>query len=190
MREKQLGKFLSLVLRHKPETVGIALDEHGWANVDELLQGIRGSGREIDMALLKHIVRENDKQRFSFSEDGRKIRANQGHSVAVDVELEQRPPPEILYHGTVERNIHSIETEGLLRGNRLYVHLSPDTATANKVAARRKGMPVIYEVLAGRMCRDGYVFYRSINGVWLTEHVPSEYLHRLGTIFMGCQKGK
>lgn len=178
MEDKRLSKFLSLILRHKPETIGIALDKHGWANVDELIQGIRNTVMEIDIPRLERVVRENDKKRFSFSDDGSRIRANQGHSIDVDVELEKRVPPEILYHGTVERNAASIGEKGLLSGNRLYVHLSPDAETAWKVASRRKGLSIIYEVSAGRMYRDGHVFYRSVNGVWLTEYVPVEYLQR------------
>ena len=180
MEDKRLSKFLSLILRHKPETIGITLDEHGWASVDELIRGIKNTGMEIDIPRLERIVRENDKKRFSFNNDGSRIRANQGHSIAVDVELEEQAPPEILYHGTVERHASSIEEKGRLRGNRLYVHLSSDVETARKVASRRKGSSIIYEVSAGRMYRDGHVFYRSVNGVWLTEVVPREYLQRMG----------
>ena len=176
MEIKKLSKFLSLILRHKPETIGIILDEHGWADVEELLHGIQKSGRNIDLPLLERIVAENDKQRFSFSEDRKKIRANQGHSVQVDVELNPKEPPEVLFHGTVEKSRASIEEKGILKGNRLYVHLSGDVETALKVAARRKGERLIYEVDAGRMFRDGFLFYQSVNGVWLTETVPAEYL--------------
>jgi len=173
---KKLSKFLSLILRHKPDIVGISLDEHGWADVEALLRGIQKSGRNIDASLLEKIVAENDKQRFSFSEDRKRIRANQGHSLQVDVELVSRKPPAVLYHGTVERNRASIEEKGLLRGTRLYVHLSEDVETAMKVAARRKGERLIYQVDAGRMFRDGFMFYRSVNGVWLTKMVPTDYL--------------
>ena len=173
---KKLSKFLSLILRHKPDIVGISLDEHGWADVEALLRGIQKSGRNIDASLLEKIVAENDKQRFSFSEDRKRIRANQGHSLQVDVELVSRKPPAVLYHGTVERNRASIEEKGLLRGTRLYVHLSEDVETAMKVAARRKGKRLIYQVDAGRMFRDGFMFYRSVNGVWLTKMVPTDYL--------------
>ncbi len=176
MEIKRLSKFLSLILRHKPETIGIKLDEHGWADVEELLQGIQKSGRNIDFSLLERIVAENDKQRFSLSEDRKKIRANQGHSVQVDVELTPKEPPEVLYHGTVEKNRLSIEEKGLIKGTRLYVHLSGDAETALKVAARRKGESLIYEVAAGAMHKDGFTLYRSVNGVWLTEIVPAEYL--------------
>lgn len=156
--DKRLSKFLSLILRHKPETVGISMDEHGWADVDELLEGIRKTDRIIDLPTLERIVEENDKQRFSFSPDRKKIRANQGHSVQVDVELEQKEPPEVLYHGTVEKNRTSIEEKGLLRGTRLYVHLSKDVETAVKVSARCRGEKLIYEVAAGEMFRDGFPY--------------------------------
>ena len=174
--DKKLSKFLSLILRHKPETIGISLDEHGWADVDELLEGIRQTGRTIDLPTLERIVEENDKQRFAFSPDRKRIRANQGHSLAVDVELKPMVPPNVLYHGTVEKFRASIEEQGLIKGNRLYVHLSADRDTAVKVAARRKGEKIIYEVAAEEMHRDGYVFYQSVNGVWLTERVPRRYL--------------
>ena len=172
-----MSKFLSLILRHKPETIGIKLDEHGWADVNELIEGIKRSGRNIDIAFLKHVVAENDKQRFSFSEDGRKIRANQGHTRKVDVELEQKEPPKFLYHGTLKRNAASIKNKGLLKMQRLYVHLSGDIETAQKVAERRRGDSIIYKIDAEAMSKEGYKFYRSVNGVWLTDHVPSKYLH-------------
>ena len=178
MEIKKLSKFLSLVLRHKPETIGIALDEHGWADIEELLQGIQRTGISIDFPLLERIVAENDKQRFSFSEGRKKIRANQGHSVQVDVELIPRQPPEVLYHGTVGKNKASIEAKGLLRGSRLFVHLSTDVETALKVAERRKGDKLIYEVESGKMFRDGFIFFQSVNGVWLTEMVPEKYLRQ------------
>ena len=177
MEIKKMSKFLSLILRHKPETIGITLDEHGWADIEELLQGIQKSGRNIDLPLLERIVAENDKKRFSFSADRKKIRANHGHSIQVDVELKPKEPPAVLYHGTVEKNRVSIEEKGLLKGNRLYVHLSVDVETAMKVATRRKGEKLIYEVAAGMMHKDGFLFYQSVNGVWLTEQVPIRYLN-------------
>ncbi len=168
---KKLSKFLSLILRHKPETIGIKLDKNGWANVSEILRGMK-----IDMATLEKVVVENDKQRFSFSEDKTKIRANQGHSVKVDVELTEKIPPEILYHGTIEKNLKSIFAQGLLKMNRLHVHLSADIETAKKVASRRSGTTVIFEVAARQMYNDGYKFFQSENGVWLTDKVPPKYL--------------
>ena len=179
MNDKSFSKFLSLILRHKPETVGIKLDGNGWADVAELLKGINSSGRSINFATLEKIVRENDKQRFSFNEDKTKIRANQGHSVKVDVELEEKVPPKFLYHGTIERNANSIAIQGLIKGSRLYVHLSADVETAQKVAARRKGKPIIYKIFAQAMHDDGYKFYQSKNGVWLTETVPPKYFCQL-----------
>ena len=172
--DKNLSKFLSLILRHKPETVGLKLDENGWADVAELLKKIK-----IDFATLEKVVRENDKQRFSFNEDKTKIRANQGHSVKVDVELEEKIPPKFLYHGTIERNVNSINAQGILKGSRLYVHLSADIETAEKVAARRRGNNVIYKISAQVMHNDGYKFFQSKNGVWLTEFVPPKYFSRI-----------
>ena len=171
MEIKKLSKFLSLILRHKPETINIKLDKNGWANVPEILRGMK-----IDFATLEKVVAENDKQRFSFNEDKTKIRANQGHSVKVDVELVEKIPPEILYHGTIEKNLKNISAQGLLKMNRLYVHLSADIETAKKVAARRIGNAVIFKVAARQMYDDGFKFFQSANGVWLVETVPSKYL--------------
>ena len=173
------GRFLSLILRHRPEIVGITLDEHGWANVDELLAGVNRT-RPLDMAGLEEIVRTDEKQRYSFNADKTKIRANQGHSVPVDVELAAVTPPALLYHGTGEKYVASIEAQGLLPRTRLYVHLSGDYETAFKVGARH-GSPRIFEVRAGQMAADGYRFYRSVNGVWLTKEVPARYLTRIPT---------
>lgn len=173
----KISKYISLILRHKPEVIGIQLDANGWANVEELLAGI-GRKYPIDFEILEEIVRTDNKQRYSFNEDKTKIRANQGHSIQVDVELSVTEPPEILYHGTAERFSASIEAKGLLPGNRLYVHLSPDTETAEKVG-HRHGKPIIYLVNAGQMQQDGYTFLLSANGVWLTKMVPAQYLKRL-----------
>lgn len=164
------SKFISLILRHKPETIGISLDEHGWANVEELIAGI-SKMQYIDMEMLEKIVREDNKQRYSFNEDKTLIRANQGHSIPVDVELPEKQPPVILYHGTGEKYVASIDEQGLIPKSRLYVHLSLDAATAKNVGSRH-GKPVIYEVLASEMYHDGYVFYQSVNGVWLTKSIP------------------
>lgn len=173
---KKIGVFISLILRHKPEVIGITLDKHGWAKVDELINGINASGKySIDMLLLEEIVRTDNKQRYSFNEDKTKIRANQGHSINVDVELKEAVPPEILYHGTGEKYVDSINTEGLKPKSRLYVHLSNDIDTAVKVG-RRHGKPVVYSVSAGKMQRNGYKFYLSENGVWLTKVVPFEFI--------------
>ena len=174
MNERSLSKFISLILRHRPEVVGITLDEHGWANVDEPLAGINKT-RRIDMALLEKIVAEDEKQRYSFNDDKTLIRANQGHSIPVDVELEEKEPPAVLWHGTGEKYTQSIDREGLIPKGRLYVHLSPDIETAKKVGSRH-GRPVIYEVDAKAMRADGYKFFLSVNGVWLTKKVPVRYL--------------
>ena len=171
------SKFLSLILRHKPETIGIKLDEHGWADVSELISGISKT-RPFDMKMLEEIVRTDNKQRYSFNEDKTLIRANQGHSIPVDVELEKKTPPEFLYHGTGEKFVSSIDKEGLLSKSRLYVHLSKDTETAVKVGSRH-GKPVVYRVTAGKMADEGFEFFLSVNGVWLTKAVPAEYLSKL-----------
>ena len=178
MNKTSLSKYIALILRHKPEAVGITLDENGWASVSELLSGINASGNEIDMQTLEEIVAEDEKQRYSFNADKTKIRANQGHSVNVDVELKKAEPPEILFHGTGEKFVSSIKSEGLKPKSRLYVHLSKDRETAVKVGSRH-GKPVVYEVNSGEMSRNGFEFLLSENGVWLTKIVPAEYLREL-----------
>ena len=174
MSLKETSKFISLILRHKPETIGISLDEHGWANVDELIAGISKT-HHINMDILEEIVRTDEKQRYSFNEDKTLIRANQGHSIPVDVELEKAEPPKYLYHGTGEKYRESIDKQGLISKSRLYVHLSTDIDTAVKVG-RRHGKPVVYIVLSGEMHENGFDFYKSVNGVWLTEKVPTQYI--------------
>ena len=176
MSLQRTSKYLSLTLRHKPETIGITLDEHGWANVDELIAGINRT-HPLTMETLEQIVREDEKQRYSFNEDKTLIRANQGHSIPVDVELEEVAPPEILYHGTGEKYVASIDEQGLIPKSRLHVHLSRDYDTARKVG-QRHGKPVIYKVLSKEMAEDGILFYRSVNGVWLTKTVPIKYLEK------------
>ena len=173
---KEISKFISLILRHKPEAIGITLDEHGWANTDELIRGINKT-RRFDMAMLEKIVAEDEKKRYSFNEDKSLIRANQGHSVPIDAELEEKEPPEILYHGTTSRFAASIDKQGLKPQSRLYVHLSADTETARKVGARH-GKPIIYAVKSQAMRNAGLIFYLSVNGVWLTKSVPPQYLAR------------
>jgi len=172
-----ISKYISLILRHKPQTIGITLDEHGWANVNELIEGISKT-HKFDMETLEKIVRTDEKQRYSFNEDKTLIRANQGHSIPVDVELEESEPPEILYHGTGEKYVASIDETGLIPKRRLYVHLSKDVETATNVGSRH-GKPVIYKVLAGKMNQDGYKFYLSANKVWLTKNVPLKYLRKI-----------
>lgn len=170
------GKYLALILRHKPETIGIQLDEHGWARVDELIAGI-ARNQEFTMEMLEEIVRTDSKQRYSFNEDKTMIRANQGHSIPVDVELKEAVPPDVLWHGTGEKYVESIERAGLIPKSRLYVHLSKDPNTAKTVGSRH-GTPVIYRVDAKRMAEDGYLFYVSVNDVWLAKEVPVKYLKR------------
>ena len=175
---KETSKFISLILRHKPETIGISLDEHGWADVRDLLSGINASdGHHLDMDLLEEIVRTDEKQRYSFNDDHTLIRANQGHSIPVDVELAEKDPPAVLYHGTGDKYVPSINVQGLIPKSRLYVHLSSDIETAKKVGSRH-GRPVIYTVNCKAMAEDGYKFYLSRNGVWLTKEVPVRYLEK------------
>lgn len=169
------GKFISLILRHKPEIIGITLDEHGWADVSELIAGVQKTRPDFNMEILEEIVSTNNKQRYSFNEDHTKIRANQGHSIQVDVELKEKTPPAILYHGTGEKSVESILVQGLLPQGRLYVHLSKDIQTAINVGSRH-GKPVVFNVQSGLMCEDGYKFFLSENGVWLTKEVPPKYL--------------
>lgn len=176
-RLERLSKFISMILRHKPEVIGITLDEHGWADVDELIKGINETGEEIEFSkdTLETIVKTDKKQRYSFSQDRTLIRANQGHSIPVDVELEKKEPPKVLYHGTGSRFVKSIQEQGLLPMERLYVHLSIDVKTATNVG-KRHGTPVIFQVNAEQMQKDGYDFFQSVNGVWLTKEVPAKYL--------------
>ena len=170
----RLGRFLSLVLRHDPHAAGITLDGHGWADVDALLAGVNRTGRKINMDTLERIVRENNKQRYAFNEDHTKIRANQGHSVQVDVELKAAQPPKYLYHGTASRFLPAIQAEGIRKMSRQHVHLSGDFETAMAVG-KRHGIPVVITIDAGAMARDGVAFYRSENGVWLCGHVEPKY---------------
>ncbi len=174
-RQKHISKFLSLVLRHQPEWIGIQLDAQGWTPVDALITKAQRHGTLFSEAELRQVAADSDKQRFAFSDDGTQIRANQGHSVTVDLALEPAVPPEVLYHGTVGKFLDSIRRQGLRKGQRHYVHLSPDEATATKVGSRR-GRPVILQIASGQMHADGLVFYLSANGVWLTDHVPPSYM--------------
>jgi putative RNA 2'-phosphotransferase len=169
------------VLRHEPGLIGISLDSAGWVSVEELLRACRAHGRALGLGELRAVVEANDKRRFSFSEDGSRIRANQGHSVPVELGYAAAEPPEVLYHGTVEKFLPSIMGEGLTRGARHHVHLSRDVETASKVGGRR-GRPVVLKVESGRMHRDGHEFFLSANGVWLTERVPTEYLVTPGSL--------
>ena len=179
MELTKISRYLSLILRHHPEAAGISLDVHGWADVDELIAGIqKGKYPDFSREILDEIVRTDNKQRYSYDDSRQRIRANQGHSIPVDVELKQTVPPEILWHGTGEKYTESIDRTGLIPKSRLYVHLSADIQTAAAVG-KRHGTPVIYQVDSGRMSRDGYPFFLSENGVWLTKTVPPEYLRKL-----------
>ena len=172
--QDNVGKFIAFILRHHPEAIGIKLDKHGWVRTEELIAGIAKS-RPFDMQMLEEIVRTDSMQRYSFNEDKTLIRANQGHSIPVDVELEQKTPPDVLWHGTGEKYVESINKIGLLPKSRLHVHLSKDYGTAKAVGSRH-GKPLVYRVNAKQMAEDGYQFYLSVNGVWLTKEVPVQYL--------------
>jgi len=178
----QASRFLSLVLRHKPEAAGVILDGAGWCEVRSLLKGCASHGHSISSDELDVIVAENDKKRFEFSEDRRRIRARQGHSIDVDLKYEPQTPPEILYHGTATRFLASIRGSGLIRGSRQYVHLSATAETAFKVGGRH-GNPVVIPVRAGGMHRAGILFYLTANEVWLVNAVPSQYLHFDGLLY-------
>ena len=169
------SRFLSLVLRHRPETIGLKLDAAGWTSVEQLLTRCAAAGQAMTLEDLCQVVETNTKRRFEFSEDGLRIRARQGHSIQVELGYEPARPPDTLYHGTAERNRSSILARGLLKGRRHHVHLSVDVATARMVGSRY-GEPVVLRIDAGRMYLDGCVFYRTGNNVWLTEHVPVMYL--------------
>lgn len=175
VREVKTSKLLSYVLRHRPDALGLTLDPAGWVDIALLLAALERRGHRLSRDELVELVRRSDKQRFAISEDGARIRANQGHSVPVDLGHPEAEPPEILYHGTTARFLDSIRAEGLRRGGRHHVHLSASREQASRVGARR-GAPVVIEVLALAMARQGHVFYRAPNGVWLTEHVPCVFL--------------
>ena len=177
MNLQSIRRYISLILIHKPEVIGIALDEHGWANVNELITKINDNSdiREFNRAALEYIVKTDNKQRYSFNDDKTLIRANQGHSIPVDVELIEKEPPCILYHGTGEKYVTSIDQNGLVPKSRLYVHLSKDVETA-KAVGKRHGKEVVYSINSEQMYKDGYKFYLSKNGVWLTKKVPVKYL--------------
>ncbi len=181
MTDKQrvrVSKFLSLYLRHQPEALGLVLEPGGWVEMDALLRGAATAGMKITREELEEIVRASDKQRFAIDETGSRIRANQGHSTEVDLQLEPGEPPAELVHGTPERNLEVILRDGLKKMARHHVHLSPDVATASKVGERR-GRAAILVIDAARMHADGHAFFRSANGVWLVDSVPPVYLRVL-----------
>ena len=177
-RLTKVSKYLAKYLRHSPDELGLNLQPGGWVPVDDLREAVGRHGFPITYDELIECVETNDKKRFSFDESGDSIRANQGHSIEVDLQLEEREPPEVLYHGTVERFLPSIMSEGLTRRKRHHVHLSKEVESAKKVGARR-GKPVVLHINAGTMCRDGFKFFLSTNGVWLTDSVPPSYLARI-----------
>ncbi|MCG2617409.1 RNA 2'-phosphotransferase [Terrimonas sp. NA20] len=172
---KNISKFLSLVLRHKPEQIGLTLDQNGWASVTELLAKLHANGSPVSMELLEEIVDSNNKKRFAFNNDKTQIRASQGHSIEIDLDIKACEPPALLFHGTAEKNLESILASGLKKQNRQHVHLSDNTDTAKNVGARH-GRPVVLQVNAGQMQKDGFTFYLSANNVWLTDEVPAVYL--------------
>ncbi|MFM9381438.1 RNA 2'-phosphotransferase [Pseudomonas sp. UV AK001] len=172
----ETSKFLSFVLRHEPQAIGLTLDSEGWANIDALIDGAARDGRTLDRTLIENVVASSDKKRFSISPDGQSIRAVQGHSTkSVELQFEEKQPPETLYHGTATRFMDSINEQGLIPGSRHHVHLSQETATASAVG-QRYGTVVILQVAAWRMQEQGFKFYQAENGVWLTERVPAEFL--------------
>ncbi|WP_121633351.1 RNA 2'-phosphotransferase [Tropicibacter alexandrii] len=169
------SRYLALVLRHQPETIGLKLDRHGWVGIAELLRAMKRAGRPLSRAQLLEIVEQNDKRRFTISPDGQRIRAAQGHSVDVDLGLTQLEPPPTLYHGTASHSLDAIFASGLLPGRRRHVHLSGGADTALDVG-RRHGKPVILCVAAREMHEAGHVFFKADNGVWLTDHVPARFI--------------
>lgn len=172
-----LSRYISFILRHRPDAIGLSLDKHGYIDVQNLINGIKeNSDFYIDLDILKFIVETDNKKRYSFSEDGTKIRANQGHSVKVDLGLKEVKPPSVLYHGTGEKYLESILKEGLKSKSRMYVHLSSDVDTAISVG-KRHGEPIVLDIDAERMYEDEYKFYLSENGIFLAESVPVKYIN-------------
>jgi putative RNA 2'-phosphotransferase len=174
-RRTAQSKYLSYVLRHDPASIGLALGAGGWVKIDDLLARCRDAGHAITREELDDLVTSSQKKRLAISEDGSMIRASQGHSVAVDLELPAVTPPEFLYHGTVARYLPAIRADGLRRMSRHHVHLSPDPETA-RIVGRRRGAPHVLRIAAGAMHRDGHVFHRADNGAWLTDHVPPNFI--------------
>lgn len=173
---RQISKLMSLVLRHNPQKLNITLDKNGWTDVAILVAKIKMKHHGFTLQELEYVVINNDKKRFAFNTDKTKIRANQGHSITtIDLELQSAVPPQFLYHGTVDKFMLPIKEMGLQKQSRQHVHLSRDRETAIKVGSRR-GKPIILSVRAGDMHNTGYVFYLSENGVWLTDHVPPEFI--------------
>ncbi|AZA81340.1 RNA 2'-phosphotransferase [Chryseobacterium lactis] len=177
IEKKKISKFLSLILRHQPESIGLKLDESGWANVEELKTKSAQKRIYFTTEELDEVVETNNKKRFAFNEDKTMIRASQGHSIDIDLAIEAQQPPEFLYHGTAESNISSILDQGIQKRNRQHVHLSADKETATKVGMRH-GKPVILTIRTGKMYEDGLSFYLSANEVWLTDFVDAKYISK------------
>lgn len=173
----ETSKFLSFILRHKPETIGLKLSDSGWVKIEDLIDAARKNGRMINKELIDEVVKTNDKQRFTYSSDGLYIRANQGHSIQIDLDLKAQVPPNILFHGTAEKFVDNIFKEGLLKMKRHHVHLHVSKDDARKVGERR-GKPIILEIDSKSMYDDGLSFYLSKNGVWLTEYVSPQYIKK------------
>ncbi|XXF07900.1 RNA 2'-phosphotransferase [Pseudomonas sp. D2-3] len=181
MNAKELtdtSKFLSYILRHEPQTIGLQLDEEGWAKISDLIAGAAKEGRDLDISLIQMVVASSDKKRFSISDDGLRIRAVQGHSSAsVSLQHVEKEPPEFLYHGTATGFLESIRQQGLIAGARHHVHLSQDTPTAIAVG-QRYGKPVVLKIETLRMHQQGFKFFQAENDVWLTNHVPMSFIHQ------------
>lgn len=169
----KISKYLCFILRHHPEAIGLGLDSEGWASIDEIIQKI--SRFKLTPELIDYVMQTDDKQRFCISEDGTKIRANQGHSIDVNLNLKPLQPPEVLLHGTANRFLENILEKGLLKQKRQFIHLTESESIAKAVGSRY-GKPVILEITSVRMVEDGFIFYKSLNNVWLVEHVPVDYL--------------
>ena len=178
-RHTKISKFLSYVLRHRPDDIGLKLDSAGWVDIDQLLAASAAHGTAISREELDHVVEHNAKKRFAISDDGQRIRASQGHSTDVDLGYEPRQPPDVLYHGTATRHLIGIREQGLVKGKRHHVHLSQDEAAA-RLVGQRHGRVVVLVIRAGEMARAGFAFYLSANGVWLTEAVPYRYIDEPG----------
>lgn len=174
-RLKRISKFLSYVLRHNPNELGLDLDPGGWANMDTLIERARAQGRSLTRPLIHDVISAGDKTRFTLSEDTSKIRANYGHSIEVDLDLAPTPPPDRLYHGTAQHALPSIRSDGLRPQSRQYVHLSPTPAEA-KAVGKRHGPPVVLAIDAPALHDAGYTLYRSTNSVWLTRRVPPQFI--------------
>lgn len=168
---------MSLVLRHKPEEIGLHLDDNGWADVSELIERMNAKGIKATIEIINEVVATNEKKRFAFNDDKTRVRASQGHSVDIDLALKPAEPPEFLYHGTGEKNVNVILAEGIQKRSRQHVHLSADKETAVNVGSRH-GKPIVLIVLSGEMYQDGKLFYLSANGVWLTDFVETKYISK------------